>query len=131
MPDTTPPEDPPVSLKMEDQSILTSVKKLLGITHMDEVFDLDMVMSINSSFARLQQLKVGGDAIFQIEGYDETWGDFSTDNVVAAPARTYIVDKARLFFAPPDHGPTLDAIKSRITENEWLLNVAAERDNYE
>ena len=48
-------------------SILTSTKKLLGITEEDISFDLDIIMHINSVFAILTQMGVGPDEGFYIE----------------------------------------------------------------
>ena len=45
-------------------SILTSIKKLLGITEEYEHFDQDIIMHINSVFSGLTQLGVGPAAGF-------------------------------------------------------------------
>ena len=48
-------------------SILTSIKKLLGIVEEYEHFDPDIVMYINSAFSVLTQLGVGPEEGFRIE----------------------------------------------------------------
>ena len=48
-------------------SILTSIKKLLGITEEYEHFDPDIIMHINSVFSVLTQLGVGPAEGFRIE----------------------------------------------------------------
>ena len=48
-------------------SILTSIKKLLGIAEEYEHFDPDIVMYINSAFSVLTQLGVGPEEGFRIE----------------------------------------------------------------
>ena len=58
------------------ESILTSIKKMLGITEEYEHFDADLVMHINSVFMILTQLGVGPDKGFSISGKDEVWSDF-------------------------------------------------------
>ena len=40
-------------------SILTSIKKMLGISEEYDIFDADIVMHINSVFMTLTQLGVG------------------------------------------------------------------------
>lgn len=49
-------------------SILTSIKKLLGIAEEYEHFDPDIVMYINSAFSVLTQLGVGPEEGFRIVG---------------------------------------------------------------
>lgn len=129
-PETPETPNPPVKIKMGEVSILESVKKVLGFTREYDAFDMDIVLAINSTFATLQQLKVGGDEVFEIEGYEEVWSDFTTDKVLSM-VRTYICDKVRMVFDPPQHGPTINAINERIKEHEFRLNVAAERTGYE
>ena len=55
------------------ESILTSIKKLLGITEEDEHFDPDLIMHINSVFTILTQLGVGPSEGFRIEDESATW----------------------------------------------------------
>ena len=50
------------------ESILTSIKKLLGIAEDDTSFDPDIIMHINSVFMVLRQLGVGPPEGFAIEG---------------------------------------------------------------
>ena len=42
-----------------EESILTSIKKLLGITEAVTVFDMDVAFHINTVFANLAQMGVG------------------------------------------------------------------------
>ena len=53
-------------------SILTSIKKLLGIAEEYEHFDPDIVMYINSAFSVLTQLGVGPEEGFRIEDASKT-----------------------------------------------------------
>ena len=57
-------------------SILTSIKKLLGITEDYENFDADIIMHINSVFMTLRQIGVGPEEGFFIEDKSATWADF-------------------------------------------------------
>lgn len=127
MPD---PNDPPV-VKMEDESILKNISKLLGNHYDQDTFDLDILLYINSTFARLQQLGVGGTEVFQIEGPNETWGQFTKQDNLLMMVIPYIRDSVKLLFDPPQHGPTIELMKSNIAKQEFLLNVAGERVNYE
>lgn len=111
---------------MAEKGILESVKKVLGLDKEYDVFDLDIIMHINSVFSTLQQLGVGPKSGFSIEGYDELWSDFTTD-VILNSVKTYVCDKVRLIFDTPNNSFLVTAIQERTKEFEWRLNVAAER----
>ena len=103
-------------------SILNSVKKLLGITEDYTHFDPDLIMHINSAFFILNQLGVGPETPFTIEDKNDTWDDFVTDKDTEA-IKSYIALRVRLLFDPPSHGSLMSAIQEQIKEYEWRLNV--------
>ena len=108
-------------------SILTSVKKMLGLTEDYEHFDTDIIMHINSAFMVLHQLGVGPTSGFRITGKYETWDEFiPKDVVVLDGVKTYVYQKVRLIFDPPTSSAHIEALKNSIAEFEWRLNVAAE-----
>ena len=108
------------------ESILTSIKKLLGIAEDYEAFDTDIMIHINSVFMILTQLGVGPAKGFRITGVYETWEEFVSDGIVADAVKTYVYLKVRLLFDPPTSSAVMDAINRSISEYEWRLNVAAE-----
>lgn len=109
------------------ESILTSIKKLLGITEDYDHFDADIIMHINSVFTILTQLGVGPSEGFRIEDDTATWDDFiSTDLIVYDSVKTYIYLQVKLLFDPPQSGTVLESYNRRISELEWRLNVTAE-----
>ena len=61
-------------------SILTSIKKMLGIAEEYEQFDADIIMHINSVFMILTQLGVGPSEGFSIEDDSAIWSDFIQDS---------------------------------------------------
>lgn len=106
-------------------SILTSVKKSLGIQENVTAFDPDILMHINSTFAKLNQLGVGPEETFMIESKDETWDEFST-NLDLNMVRTYVYMEVRMIFDPPT-ASVLSSLEKKISEYEWRLNVAGDR----
>ena len=62
------------------ESILTSIKKMLGITEEYENFDVDLIMHINSVFMILNQIGVGPSRCFSIKDENEVWTDFIPDD---------------------------------------------------
>ena len=61
-----------------NESILNSIKKLLGITAEYTNFDTDIIMHINSVFMILNQLGVGPSKCFRIEDEYTTWDEYIT-----------------------------------------------------
>jgi len=120
-------------------SILTSIKKLLGMTEDYEAFDTDIIMYINSAFSTLNQLGVGPKEGFVIEDETAVWSDFLGDKINLETVKTYIYLKVRIMFDPPTSSAVLDATERMIKEHEFRLMVAAdpvptqesEEDNYE
>ena len=107
-------------------SILTSIKKLLGPTEEDTSFDVDIIMHINSAFFRLNQLGVGPATGFFITDNTKTWEDFLESRTDLEAVKTYVYQKVRLVFDPPQSSFLVEAIKDSIKEFEWTINVQAE-----
>ena len=109
-----------------NESILTSVKKLLGIDEAYEHFDTDIILHINSVFMILQQLGVGPKNGFSIKDKTSKWSDFIQSEINFEAVRTYTYLKVKLVFDPPLSSAVMEAMKTMISELEWRLNVAAE-----
>lgn len=107
-------------------SILTSIKKLLGITEEYENFDRDIIMHINSAFMILNQLGVGPKSGFSINDKSSTWDEFVPESSNLEAVKTYVHLKVKLMFDPPLSSTVIEAIKSQINELEWRLNVSVD-----
>ena len=107
-------------------SILISIKKLLGITEDYEHFDPDIIMHINSVFSILTQLGVGSADGFSITGAGETWSDYIQDEKKLEMVKSYIYQKVRLLFDPPTSSALMEAANNAVAELEWRLNAAVE-----
>lgn len=105
------------------ESILNSVKKLLGIDPSYTQFDTDLIMHINSVFLILNQLGVGPDDPFTITGVNDNWSDFIEDGSIEL-VKSYMFLKVKLLFDPPPNGTLVQAMKDQIAEFEWRANVA-------
>lgn len=109
------------------ESVLQSIKKLLGITNDYTQFDTDIIMHINTVFSILTQLGVGPSEGFSITGNEAMWIDFLTDeDPRLEAAKSYMYLKVRLLFDPPLSSAVMESINRQISELEWRLNVAAE-----
>lgn len=107
-----------------EESILKSIKKLLGIDAEYTVFDIDLIIHINSVFMILTQLGVGPDGGYKITDSANVWSEFTNDDLLMESVKSYIYLKVRLMFDPPQNSSHMQAIQSQIAELEWRLNVA-------
>lgn len=110
-------------------SILVSIKKLLGIAADYTHFDPDIIMHINSAFSVLTQLGVGPPEGFRIDDDVKTWNDFISDTIRLDAVKSYVYLKVSLMFDPPTSSAVLSAKERQISELEWRLNVAAEQES--
>lgn len=111
---------------MNTDSILTSVKKLLGITEECTDFDADIIMHINSTLMILTQIGVGPPEGFFIEDETVSWVDFIEDINKLEAVKTYVYMRVRLMFDPPSSSAVMDAMNRTINELECRLNLAVE-----
>lgn len=106
-------------------SILTSVKLMLGITEECEDFDIQLIMHINSVLSGLTQMGIGPPEGFMIEDDSAEWGEFVSDHIAFVSVKSYVYLKTRLLFDPPS-GAAMDAANRLITELEWRLYTLAD-----
>lgn len=107
------------------ESILTSTKKLLGITEEYTHFDNDLIMHINSVFLNLNQIGVGPEEGFLIEDKSAEWADFIEDSVLLQAVKSYMYLKVKLLFDPPLSSAVIESSNRMIAEYEWRLRLAA------
>lgn len=108
------------------ESILISVKKMLGIAGDYKHFDADIIMHINSVFMVLTQLGVGPADGFFIEDEKLYWEDFLEGNMNLELVKSYVYLKVKLLFDPPISSAAMESANRMISEFEWRLTVAAE-----
>ena len=112
------------------ESILTSIKKLLGITEDYKQFDADIIMHINSVFADLAQMGVGPSKGFAIWDDTAIWDDFVSDDMLMQSVKSYMNLRVKILFDPNSIGSsTLASYERQIAQWEWRLHVAAETNN--
>jgi len=108
------------------ESILTSIKKMLGIAEEYTHFDADLIMHINSVFAILTQIGVGPAEGFSIEDDTDVWTDFIQDNKRLESVKSYTYMKVKLLFDPPLISAVIESTNRIISELEWRIQVAAD-----
>lgn len=109
------------------ESILVTIKEMLGPSAEYEEFDPQIITHINSVFMILTQMGVGPAKGFTIEDDTATWIDFiGEDTLLFEAVKSYVYMKVRLIFDPPTASAHMEAIKRNIDELEWRLSNAAE-----
>lgn len=108
------------------ESILTSIKKLLGIEEEYDHFDPDIIMHINTTFMTLTQIGVGPSEGFSIHDDSAVWTDFIPNINKLEAVKSYMYLSVKLLFDPPLSSAVATAMKQSKDEFEWRLNVAAE-----
>ena len=108
------------------ESILTSIKLLLGITEDYEAFDQQILAHINSVFMILTQLGVGPPEGFMITSKVDTRDEFISDEKKMQIVKSYMYLKVKMLFDPPSSSSVIDSTNRMINEFEWRLNSQAE-----
>lgn len=109
-----------------EQSILTSTKKILGISEDYTAFDLDILTHINTALSTLTQLGIGPANGFQIEDEVPVWTDFIGEDLEFNPVKSYVFLKTKQLFDPPTTSFLLEAQKEQIRELEARLSTHRE-----
>lgn len=109
------------------ESILDSMKKVLGLEPEYTAFDVDIIMHINTTFSKLQQLGIGPDNGFQIRDKTETWDQYlGADNPALNNVKSFMYLSVRLYFDPPGTSYAIQAMERQIEELAWRINAQRE-----
>ncbi len=122
-------EDSKTSEKYD--SILFSVKKLIGISEEDESFDMDIMLNINAALSVLFQLGVVT-MPFTITSKDNTYKDIlpKASEDVINQVKMYLVYKTKLGFDSSTLSSyVIEVIKESIKEIECRLMMSFNPSN--
>jgi len=108
------------------ESILISIKKMLGLEVDYSPFDTDIIVYINSAFMTLTQLGIGPKEGFVINDYNDTWSQFLTNKAILGSVKDYVYRYVKIAFDPPSNSFVMDAMRKQLDELGWRLNVQAE-----
>ena len=103
-----------------NESILISIKKLLGIAADYTQFDTDIIIHINSVFAILNDIGIGPEDTFVIYDDKATWDDFTEGEDELNMVKSYVYMRVRTMFDPPT-GQVAEAMNNNIKELEWRM----------
>lgn len=110
-------------------SILDSIKTMLGISLDDSCFDPEICLFINAALSTLVQCGIGPAKGFVIDDRSSTWEEFLGDGVVdLETVKTYTYYHVRVSFDPPASSSVLEAFKELEKEALWRAQIQAEYD---
>lgn len=112
--------------KAPKDSILMSVKKLLGLTEEVDVFDDSIIMNINAAINVLYQLGVGPRSGYVVTSKYDTYSDWLGDTIHLQNIKMHLYYRTRLGFDPPSSTAVIDVIKESIREIECRLSYQVE-----
>lgn len=114
-------------MTLNPNSILDSTKKILGLAADYDVFDLDVIIHINTALTTLTEIGVGPADGFFISDSDDTWSDFLGGDARLNAVKTYIYLRVRLLFDPPASSFALTSMERQLQEMEWRLMVVVDK----
>lgn len=112
-------------MSTNEESILMTTKRTLGLAEDYTVFDEEIATHINSVFGDLHQLGIGPADGFEIESAEAKWEDF-VDDPIFSGIKSYMTLRVKMLFDPPTLGYLITAYEKMIEKAEWRLNVARE-----
>lgn len=107
-------------------SILHDTKSALGLAFDYDPFDVELIMHINSVLSDLNQLGIGPEDGFQLDGDTQTWDALLNDELRLNNVKSYVYLAVSMLFDPPSTGYVLDARTKQLEKAEWRINVARE-----
>ena len=110
------------------ESILLTIKEMLGIPSEYSVFDSELMAYINSAITALRQIGAGPQNGFSINDEYATWSDYIDDMSMYENVKTYIYLKVRMMFDPPSSSFVLESFKNQAAEVEWRIYIQADED---
>ena len=104
-----------------EESILNTIKVLVGVDENYTAFDTDIITGINTALATLHELGVGPTNGLQIVDASTLWSEFVESSTLLGLCKQYISLKTRLIFDPPTNSTVIENINGSIRELEWRI----------
>ena len=103
-------------------SILSTIKDLLGVGIDDTSFDPSIIVLINSALSTLHKIGVGPKG-YKISGVNNLWSEFLLDRTDLEEVKTNVYLRVRLIFDPPQNSFLVSAIKEQIDETNFYIEL--------
>ena len=105
------------------ESILDSIKHLLGIGADDTNFDTELLIHINGALMIVNQLGVGPEDGYSIVDKNNKWEEFILGQKNLELVKTVVYLRTRLTFDPPQNSFLVKAIEEQIKEYDWRIEI--------
>lgn len=113
--------------KQESDSILNSVKELLGIESECKDFDKPILLHINSAITVIRQYGIGEERLFRVTSAKDTYRDYLGRFYDIAPlVNEYIYFYVKKNFDTPQTSPLISAVDNELKQAEWRLILFAD-----
>ena len=109
-------------------SILLSIKKLLGIDASYTIFDGDIMLHINTAFTILNQIGMGPEECYMRDSEHQYWDEY-TDDINLNMVKSFIFLNVKINFDPPSSTALLDSMNRTINELTWRLELQGQSKN--
>ena len=103
-------------------SILSTVKDMLGVGTDDTSFDPSIIIFINGALSTLHKLGVGPKG-YKISDANNLWSEFLLDRTDLEEVKTNVYLRVRLMFDPPQNSFLVSAIKEQIDETNFYIEL--------
>lgn len=105
-------------------SILESLKSMLGLPSGTTGFEAELILHCNSVLADLHQLGIGPEEGFEITGVNQIWSDLLEGDKVLNAVQSYVFLRVKMLFSPPQVGYVLTSYEKMIEKAEWRIAAA-------
>lgn len=110
-------------------SILNTIKKMLGISPDDMAFDTDIIVYINASISKLTQVGVGPIDSILVVDEDTVWSSLTNSQTVLALCQQFVYLSVKSVFDPPGTSYHLTASNTIMDETLWRIKEQIELDS--
>lgn len=109
-----------------EESILITIKQLLGIEEDATDFDLDIITHINSTLSELYDIGYGLEP-FKISGEETTWDLLLSDTKDLELIKEFIYISVKMVFDPPLSSIVMDAYKEIKKKCEFKIYLICDK----
>lgn len=101
-------------------SVLLTIRHMIGPSELYEGFDTDLIVHINSVLMSLAQMAVVPEGT-KITDENDTWSDLIGDRTDLEAIKAYIYFKVKLAFDPPANTSITQSLEKQAAEYEWRM----------
>lgn len=108
------------------ESILQTIKKMLGYSEDYTDFDTDIMIHINSAIMKIAQIKKGSFNLIRVTSQEQLWSELIQNEVNFDSVKDYIFISVKLVFDPPPSSKACEMLEKELDELEWRLCVQSD-----